>query len=645
MDELDLENAALEAEIAQLEAAQKVVTAAPAAEKAPWYSPTQLAYDVGTGALKGFTGLADLVTTPGVAIARAGGLDVPYFGISQMLSEDLKALTEGTSLQEGSIPQELASFATPTGPGSLLKQAALGTLSYGGYKVGEAATESPYGSLVGALAAPGAAVGTGKALEKVAPKLEEAGLALQRRAIGITKADYKNVKNAIIETPTGEFSNLLKESVDDLIKNKTLGESIEPGAMYAELQTAKDSIEDAIQSALKAAEVKVGSVPSPTFDKTLDYISKNIAADEVENYVDRVIKFQDALTREGKGSLAYLNQQKKIVGENWKNSPQSDPGFWRVIYKDMKEHIEKYAPEVKDLNKQKQKLIVAEPVITRNFKASSGDFDVGNIQRLLNTTGGAGLAGGAILGAAAGNLTSGVLGALTLRALSTPSGQNLVGRGLRKASSLAESLSGATGTPANQLGLISGKGTIAAGADSGVTSTPEMATESQTAMDIDAENAALEAELAALEAQMAPAETVKVGKQNISLPTGENYAPPSLVKAVIAVESAGNEKAISSKGARGLMQLMPATAKELGVDARDPEQNVEGGSRYLGKLISKYKQPEIALAAYNWGPGNIDSAIKKIKADGKPVTWSRIKQYVKVPQETRLYVDKVLRLV
>ena len=117
--------------------------------------------------------------------------------------------------------------------------------------------------------------------------------------------------------------------------------------------------------------------------------------------MNEVIGLQDAIRREGKGSLVYLNQQKKVIGESWKNSPQSDPGFWRTLYKDVKGQIEKYAPEVKDLNKQKQDLIVVSPIIERGFKASGASYDIGKVQQLLNTTGGAGLAGGAILGAAA----------------------------------------------------------------------------------------------------------------------------------------------------------------------------------------------------------------------------------------------------
>jgi soluble lytic murein transglycosylase-like protein len=163
-------------------------------------------------------------------------------------------------------------------------------------------------------------------------------------------------------------------------------------------------------------------------------------------------------------------------------------------------------------------------------------------------------------------------------------------------------------------------------------------------MDIDAQIEAVTREIEALRSEPATTQkSVKVGKQDVSIPIGEQYAPPRLVKAVIMTESSGDPKAVSPKGAGGLMQIMPATAKDLGVKDRfDPQENVDGGSRYLQQMLNKYNSEELALAAYNWGQGNLDRAIKKIKADGKQVTWENVLQAVKVPRETRLYVDKVL---
>ena len=90
--------------------------------------------------------------------------------------------------------------------------------------------------------------------------------------------------------------------------------------------------------------------------------------------------------------------------------------------------------------------------------------------------------------------------------------------------------------------------------------------------------------------------------------SSDHGVDPRLVTAVIEVESAWDPRAVSRKGAMGLMQLMPATAVEYGVgNPFEPEENISGGVAYLRHLLDRYDQKiELALAAYNAGPGNVE---------------------------------------
>lgn len=99
--------------------------------------------------------------------------------------------------------------------------------------------------------------------------------------------------------------------------------------------------------------------------------------------------------------------------------------------------------------------------------------------------------------------------------------------------------------------------------------------------------------------------------------------PEDLFLRLVQQESGWNPKALSHKGAYGLAQLMPATAKRLGVNREDPAQNLSGGARYLKQQFDKFGSWRLALAAYNAGPGAVQ------KYGGVP-PYKETRNYVKV---------------
>ena len=124
-----------------------------------------------------------------------------------------------------------------------------------------------------------------------------------------------------------------------------------------------------------------------------------------------------------------------------------------------------------------------------------------------------------------------------------------------------------------------------------------------------------------------PTEYIKDYEGLIQQASEKFSVDPYLVKAVIKAESDFDYQAVSSKGAQGLMQLMPETADDMEVaDPFNPEANIFGGTRYLGLLLARYKNDKnLALAAYNAGP-------------------ERVEEYKGIPPftETREFVKRVL---
>jgi Transglycosylase SLT domain len=129
----------------------------------------------------------------------------------------------------------------------------------------------------------------------------------------------------------------------------------------------------------------------------------------------------------------------------------------------------------------------------------------------------------------------------------------------------------------------------------------------------------------------------------------QNNVDPSIALAVAQAESGGRQYdangnlIVSSAGALGIMQLEPGTAAQYGADPTNPLENIDAGTAYLGDLGAQFGDQGTALAAYNWGPGNVQKAIANYGT--APVSWNGQTVpawFTHAPAETQNYVMKIM---
>lgn len=487
----------------------------------------------------------------------------------------------------------------------------------------------------------GGAGAVSQAISQVSPRLQQFGKAARRSAIGARQSDYMKTagKQNFVPKDEGVYT-LTQQGIDNVIEKGYLGDSLDPQMQIDNLTQSMRQLDNELDAKISAIDKSNTQVKTPQFIKLVQAIDRgrDFGGVNRDAYAAKLRTIKNDIAAQRTNRLQYLQDQKKYFGSLYDPTGTSaDAKFNRAVYHELQAAVERYVPEAKDVNQELQSLILTKPIIDRRKAEASASANklFQSLARVTYTTGGLFGAGARLAGA--GPLTSALLAAGT-RTAASPSGRNVIGQALT-----GGDLAQAAANIGLRSGQLASRPDIVPISESATEPVPQE-TETQQPVGLsDADRQRLE-RLLQLTEPTTP-ETVQIGKQDISIPQGQGFAPPDLVKAVMTVESAGNPKARSNKGAFGLMQLMPGTAKELGVDPKDPQQNVEGGSRYLAKQLTEFDDVRLALAAYNWGPGALSNAIKKLEAEDRPVTWENLKKYGSVPTETENYVKKVLNIM
>lgn len=489
--------------------------------------------------------------------------------------------------------------------------------------------------------------------KRAAPLLSKAAGQLDRKSLGVNYNDYKKTLNEMqsVEVPEGGIESLTKRASDNFLKENKLPLSRDPNKLVDIVDGKASNVSQEIGELIKSYD-EARTVPvRVNFSEAQRFIdSGKVPANKVEAYRKEIKALQEGIEKEGRGELSYIQQQKIALGKTWDTNDGVKNDFVRALYTDLQKTVERAVPSVKGLNRKLQEYKVLDPIFRRSLALQESTDPVAKAISIMRTTGGYGVP---ILSL---NAALGPLGGLAGAGIGYLANNKGLTAQLAKAGSKGLELVGKSGGsyPAYTGAMLADSLTTRKGEQS-TNKKSQQLQNSLEASDVTANLQRSSQRLEKPEPLQTPTKKIpsqqKRSDNQSSSPNPASFSNPNQVKsfikqqhpiiqAVIATESAGNPQAKSRVGAQGLMQLMPGTAKDLGVtNAFDPQQNVKGGTDYLMQQLEKYKNTDFSLAAYNAGPGRVDRAIKAVIRNGEPVTWANVSR--RLPQETRDYVRKV----
>jgi len=487
--------------------------------------------------------------------------------------------------------------------GNIAKNAGIGSILAGTSAAGNAETNklqaaedaAPVGALFG-----GGLSALGEGLSGLGGTAEDASLALDRKSIGARAADYSKTLNPVqrIDTPDGAES-LTKTALDDLLSNDKLGSTRDPAKLLKVVSAKMKDLGQQVNDAITPVDAARVQDITPNWNNTLSYLqSSKMPANEIDTYLGKLSDYDQAIKQEGDGSLAYLQGQKQSLTNKWDPANKVGNNFWRSVYADMQQTIENHVPEVKAINKETQKYILASPIIQRAAGIAENADPVTGLLQMHRTSGGAGVP--LMAGIVSGHPLIGATAALGEWLARTPQG-------------LAQ-LSNLTGLGSD---VLSGLGSVTSAAAPTIGS----AILGQKGDNMD--------HSAAYRPAFTPPAIVAPAQSNSS-----DYSPivEKLKPAISAVESSGNPGAVGrllpdGQRAQGEFQFLPSTAKMVNAEhgtSFDPKTK-EGGEGlfklYMGDLLQQtHGNVKLALAKYNGAktPSKaqdyIDAVFSKLKS-------------------------------
>lgn len=509
----------------------------------------------------------------------------------------------------------------------------------------------------GMMAATAAPKVIGKTLETVVtPTVENWAGASSRKSLGARKSDYLRTANDldIVEPiPGGDLQTFTKKALNELIESGELGASRDPAKLLKTASTKADDLSAKVHTLVDAYDQGGGAPVMPQFNNALKYLSDGeVPADKVNAYLKRLADLQAEINNEGKGALAYTQQQKIALGRDWKSDDATLSAFNREIYKDLQQTIEAAIPGVKPLNQELAKYKTAIPIFQRTLTNAESMTPQQLFWDFARTTGGAGapmIAGGMV-----GGLPGALLGlgaGAAVKAAGTPQGLRLAGGAMRKGAGLSEL--GEAVMPifgSANAALLSG-----ARSRTGDPSSSEYRSQYQPPATSLPERLSTSGPARATSSERSTNSNPYVPRISLNSPAsgGENQGSSgryralaeALSPAIERVESGGNPAAESPKGAIGTHQVMPIAARDVlrsqGIDdrqftdaelreiLRQPGMSKQFGDAYMALMLERYGgNKRLAAGAYNGGPSRLDERGRDIS---------------KMPAETRDYVKKLAR--